>query len=116
MTHKKLRQCGTQVVDKLEKLLVTYSCPKEKMRCVSQVTVVEFNANATLFHKLSLYAAAQASIMHMPSREGWRGREWAGSAGGRRARVASGGACGQKYFWGVRAYAGARGENIFLIF
>ena len=48
--------------------------------------------------------------MHMRSREGWRGRERAGSAGGRRARVASGGACGQKYFGGVRAYAGARGR------
>ena len=35
-------------------MLVTYSCPKEKMRCGSQVTVVEANANATLFHKLSV--------------------------------------------------------------
>ena len=43
-------------------------------------------------------------------RVGAGGAEQAGRARGRAARDASGGACGQKYFGGVRAYAGARGR------
>ena len=45
-----------------------------------------------------------------------RGLAGVGGERGRAACVASGGACGQKYFWGVRAYARARGANIFYFF
>ena len=83
----------------------------------------------------SLYAAAQASIMRMRGGRGASGgartaRQGARWAGGRGVR-ASGGACAknrrassavraQKYFFSfefvqVRAFADARGENIFLV-